>query len=408
MKILLINKYLYPKGGDAISTLSTGSLLSEKGHKVFYWGMDHPDNSEYPYKDSFVSFVDYNKPLRISQQLKATLNIFYSFEAKRKIDSLLKKIKPDIVHLNNFAHQISPSILDAIKQYNIPVVMTMRDYKIVCPSYSMLSNGKPCEKCKNGEYYHCFLKKCTKNSLLKSLVNTLEMYLHHRILHLYDKINIYISPSRFLMHKLKEMGFHRQIIYLPNFVDIEIVQPSYEWEEESIVYVGRLSYEKGLETLIDAVRGLSIMLKIIGDGPIMKELIERNKRESINNVNFLGYIKGEQLYKEIKKSKAVVIPSEWYENNPRSVIEAFALGKPVIGARIGGIPELVKDNETGLTFEPGNAGDLNEKIKMLLADRSKLIEMGKNARQFVETELNPEKHYRRLMEIYSQIIAHSS
>jgi len=206
------------------------------------------------------------------------------------------------------------------------------------------------------------------------------------------------------MHKLKEMGFHGQIIYLPNFVDIEIVQPSYEWEEESIVYVGRLSYEKGLETLMDAVKGVSIKLKIIGDGPIRKELVEWVKKEGIGNVDFLGYMKGKQLYKEIKKSKAVVIPSEWYENNPRSVIEAFALGKPVIGARIGGIPELVKDNETGLTFEPGNAKDLKEKIKELLGNSSLLKKMGGNARRFVETELNPEKHYQKLMEIYQGVM----
>ena len=148
MKILLVNKFLYPKGGDAISTVATGNLLSEKGHQVFYFGMKNPKNPDFSYQEYFVSDVDYDANLNFFQKLKLTFRIFYSWEARNKVGHLLKKVKPDIVHLNNFAHQITPSILDEIKKYHIPVVMTMRDYKIVCPSYSMLANGKPCKRCR--------------------------------------------------------------------------------------------------------------------------------------------------------------------------------------------------------------------------------------------------------------------
>ena len=164
MKILLINKFLYPKGGAAISTLTTGNLLQQKGHEVFFWGMDHPKNPSYPHSEYFVSYVDYNKPQSVSGKFKSAVNLLYSFEAKEKMAAYLNIVRPDIVHLNNFAHQISPSILDVFAKYKIPTVMTIRDYKLVCASCGLLAKGKPCEKCRGGKYYWCFFSRCTKGS----------------------------------------------------------------------------------------------------------------------------------------------------------------------------------------------------------------------------------------------------
>ena len=404
MKILLINKFLFPKGGDAISTLNTGKLLSDKGHEIIFWGMDHPKNSDYPYKNLFVSYVDYSKSGGSIGQFHEAINLLYSFEAKNKIEKLLKIKKPDIVHLNNFAHQISPSILDVFAKYNIPTVMTMRDYKLVCPTYSMLLDGKPCERCKAGKYYWCFFKKCTKGSYLKSLLNTLEMYLHHKILRIYNKIDVIIATSKFLKEKHIEMGLRNKIVYLPNFVSTVDHLPTFQWEEKSIVYFGRLSREKGLFTLLNAVAGLDIQLKIIGDGEIRQDLELKVKSEGLNNVVFMGYKLGENLKQEIKSSIATVLPSEWYEAFGRSIIESYALGKPVVGARIGGIPELVKDGRTGYTFTPGNAVDLRNKIEHLLEHKDKAVEMGKNGRRFVEEEFNAEKHYQGLLEIYQMAL----
>jgi len=400
MKILLVNKFLYPKGGDAISTVSTGKLLESKGHKVIFWGMDHSENPDYPHKDLFVPYVDLNAPTGIFQQIKASGNLIYSFEARKKIDKLLKIEKPDIVHLNNFAHQISPSILDVFARYRIPTVMTMRDYKLVCPTYSMLSDRRPCEKCKNGKYYWCFLKKCTKDSYTKSLLNVVEMYLHHKILHIYAKINIFIATSKFLKEKVKEMGLKAEVVYLPNFLNIDTFKPCYKWREKSLVYIGRLSPEKGLFTLLRAIKGLNIKLKIFGDGPIKKDLEEKVRKEKIQSVYFLGHKSQDELKDEVIASMAVVIPSECYETFGLAVIEAFALGKPVVGARIGGIPELVRDGETGLTFEPGNEEDLRKKIKYFTKNPGKIIEMGKNSRKFVEKNFNSENHYKELIKIY--------
>jgi len=406
MKILLINKFLYPKGGDAISTLNTGKLLEKKGHQVFFWGMKHPKNPDFPYSEYFVDNIDYESQ-SIREKFSNSLKILYSFEAKRKIEKFINNVaKPDIVHLSNFAHQISPSILDIIKKYNISTVMTMRDYKLVCPSYTMLSGGKPCEKCKGGRYYWCFINRCTKNSHLKSLVNVIEMYLHHKILNIYSQINIIIATSEFLKKTHIKMGLTNPIICLSNFVNIEDFTPECSWEEKSIVYFGRLSREKGLFTLLDAIKGIDdIQLKIVGEGPIRKDLEQKVEKEGINNVVFAGYKSGENLKKEIKRSMFSIIPSECYETFGLTIIESYALGKPVIGSRIGGIPELVIDGVTGYTFEPGNAEDLRCKILTLCEKPEKIIQMGKNARNLAEENYNTEKHYKRLMEIYSIAMA---
>lgn len=408
MKILLVNKFLYPKGGDAICTLATGKLLSQKGHQVFYWGMDHPDNPLYPHKEHFVSYADYNKHMNMLEKFRATLKICYSLESKRKIEKLIKIIEPDVIHLNNIHHHVSPSILDALRKRNIPVVMTLHDYKVVCPYYYLMQqDGTPCEKCKGGKYYFCFLGKCTKGSFSKSLVNTIEMYIHHKILHIFDKVDLFISPSLFLKNKVRKMGFDKEIVYLPNFVDLANYSPQYRWKERSVVYFGRLSPEKGLFTLLNAVKGLDVQLKIIGDGPIKRQLEQKVSDEKISNVVFTGYKKGKELKREIQNAVATITPSEWYENNPRTIIESFALGKPVIGSRIGGIPELVKDGQTGYTFESGNFEDLKNKIKYLTENADLIIKMGEKARNFAEKNFNAQNHYEKLIKIYDKALKHN-
>lgn len=403
MKILLINKFLYPKGGDAICALATGELLRARGHEVVFWGMRHSDNADFPNAEDFVENVDYVRSGGARKQFRMAANLLYSLEAKRKVEAVIKSERPDLVHLHNFAHQISPSVLHVFKKYKIPVVMTMHDYKLICASYTLLSHGKLCEKCAGGAYFNCFREGCVKDSRAKSLLNTLEMYLHHKILRIYSLVDVFISPSRFLKDKLGAMGFKKRIEVLPNFINPSEFVSKYEAVERSICYVGRLSIEKGVATLIEAVKGLDVTLKIIGDGPLKEILEKETQSKGIKNVEFLGYKSNNELKDAIKRSMFLVIPSEWYENNPRSVIESFALGKPAIGARIGGIPELVKNHETGLTFEPGNVEDLREKIGYMVSNPEKVIEMGKNARRFVEQELNAEKHYERLIAIYKLV-----
>ncbi len=404
MKILLVNKFFYPKGGSEISFFETAKLLEERGHKVVFFAMEHPDNLPSSYAKFFVSRVDYEGDGSVFEKVKVAERLLYSFESKRKIRSLIEEEKIDIVHLNNIHHQISPSILHTFKNFNLPLVMSLRDYKMVCPTYSLLAKGTLCDRCRGGKYYWCFLNHCSKDSYLKSALNTLEMYLHHKILHIYELVDTFISPSLFLKKKIREMGFKGEVIHLPNFVKLTDFQPSYDYKKRPIIYFGRLSREKGLFTLLKGVEGLHLKLRIIGDGPLRKELERKVKGDKSNKVFFAGHKQSEELRKEIRESMFVVLPSECYENSPRTVIEAFALGKPVIGARTGGIPELVRDGETGLTFEAGNTGDLRDKIGTLLKNPQVISQMGRRARRWVEEEFNPEKHYQGLMEIYRKAI----
>lgn len=408
MNVLQINKFHYLRGGSERVYFGTADVLERHGHKVTFFSMVHPENVSCETSRYFMPDVDLNtNDISHKDQIKIALRVLYSSEAKKRLSRLLDRYPIDIAHLHNIHHQISPSILHELKERNIPVVMTLHDYKMVCASYSLMNDEKTCESCCGGKYYKAISQRCIKNSVAKSILATVEMYLHHKLLDIYNNVDLFISPSVFLKNKLKEMGFKKKVAHLPNFVTkFERGDNDADDKENSLVYFGRLSREKGVQILIKAVKqlqeksALKVKIKIIGDGHLKDVLEEETKVERIDNVQFFGYMRGESLYNEIGKSAAVVLPSEWYENNPISVLEAFALGKPVIGAHIGGIPELVKDTVTGLTFKPGDAGDLAEKITALLSDSNMMKRMGENARLFVEQNFSAERYYQGLIKIY--------
>jgi glycosyltransferase involved in cell wall biosynthesis len=413
MKILIANKFFYPKGGSEISMFNIAEILLQHGHEIKFFSMKDSKNIKSEDDKYFVSFIDFHQLNSFFKKIYAFFRVLYSFEAKRKIELLIKEFKPEILFAHNIAHHITPSIFHLAKKHNIKIIQFMHDFKVVCPSYLMKwGNGVICDGlCRNKKFFWCTIKKCSHNNFFWSLTNTLEMYLHHSILHSYDLVDVYISPSRFLKNKVEEMGFKKKIVVLPNFVWLDEFEPSYEFEENTICYFGRLSKEKGLFTLLNAVKGLNVKLKIIGEGPLKDELQNLAASFSLRdkeNIKFLGYKTGEELKNEIKKSMFVVLPSEWYENNPRAVLESFALGKPVIGSRIGGIPELVIDGLTGYTFEVGNVEDLREKILYLIKNSQKVIELGKKARKFVEDNHNPKIYYEKLMKILSDCLKSST
>ncbi len=412
LNILHINKFHYIKGGAERYYFNTSRLLESNGHKSIFFSMHHPENLPCETSDYFLPYVDLSSSGNgIFGRVRAAGRIVYSMEAKRRLSKLLDRYTVDVAHLHNIHHQISPSILHELNRRKIPVVMTLHDYKMSCGSYSMISGGGQCEACRGRKYSQIAIKRCVKGSLIKSVLLTVEMYLHHKILDIYDNVGIFISPSVFLMNKLKEMGFNKEIVHLPYFVSLENFDKTGDNVNNSVVFFGRLSAEKGLFTLLNAAKNLKaqgdVFVNIIGDGPIKTQLEEKVNREHIDNVKFFGHMKGRKLYDEVRKNRAVVITSEWNENYPVSVLEAFALGKPVVGSRIGGIPELVKDGETGFTYEPGNSDDLSEKIKLLLSVNVSCVDMGYNASQFAVTKLNPTKHYQELMAIYELVMTNS-
>lgn len=403
MKILLVNKYFYLKGGSEAVFFDTARLLKDKGHDMIYFSMDHPLNRTCSQSEYFVSRVDYNETKKLSQKFKASKNLIYSFEAKKKFEALIEKERPDIIHLHNIYHQISPSILSVCRKYKLPTVMSLHDYKLVCPIYTLFTDGHLCEKCLNKKYYWCWFKKCTRGSYIQSFLNATEMYIHHKLLNIYDQVDVFVSPSLFLMKKLREAGFRGKIVLIPHFVWVNDFVPSSTCEENVILYFGRLSAEKGIFTLLEALKGQKVRCHIIGSGPLKHELENKIHSCGINNVTLSVHKPWENMMDMLRRALFVILPSEWYENSPRVIYEAFAMGKPVIGSRTGGIPELVKDHQTGLTFTPGDASDLREKISQLWQNQEWVIKMGRNARNFVEDNFGPESYYEKLMELYTHM-----
>lgn len=403
MKVLQINKFFYRKGGAEVYFFDLSNLLEEHGHEIIPFSMDSKSTFETGYSDFFVSEIDISRPSLSWKGIKSIGRIMYSFEAKKSLEELIKKTKPDICHIHNIYHHISPSIFAVLKKYNIPVVMTIHDYKLICPNYSLFNKDHVCEKCFVHKYYQPVFQRCIKNSSLAGFINFLEMSFH-KAMKFYEKgVDVFISPSEFVKNKMVEWKQdENKFKVIPHFINTTDVDADFT-NDGYIAYVGRISPEKGIQILVDAMKQVipEIKLKVLGNGPIRESLQVQSKDL---NVEFLGFKNKDDLKKIISKAKFVVVPSVLYEVFGLSIIEAFAMGKPVIGANIGAIPELVKDNQTGLLFEPGNAKELALKIDSLYNNDSWVVEMGENARGLVEDKLNADLHYQKMVEVYENLI----
>jgi glycosyltransferase involved in cell wall biosynthesis len=406
MKILLVHNYFHIVGGAETYFFNLAKLLERKGHQVIFFSMADSKNLPSKFSHYFVSNFPPLDKLTFIKKIKALSRIFYSFEAKRKIRQLIKDYRPDIVHIHNIWYEITHSIILEIKRNNIPIIMTLHDYRSICPNHQMLIKKELCSRCIKGAYVNAILRRCLIGSLIRSTCGALINYFNTFILQSYKYINLFISPSLFLLQKIKEsnLGRNIEVTNLPYCIDLANYHPEYENREETIVYFGRLSYEKGLDVLLDAVKNIDITLKIIGTGPMEDCLRKKIKAESITNVQLMGFLSREQIIQDVSKSLFSVLPSLWYENYPNSIIESFALGKPIVASRIGGIPELIRDRENGLLFSTGDSEDLKSKIESMLVDKKMILDMGRKARLWVEENLDCEKHYPLLMDHYKKAI----
>lgn len=407
MIILSVNKYYWRKGGSEAVFFGEKDMLESEGHSVIPFSMACRENEDTTYSKYFVREVDYDKPA-LKDRLVAASKIIYSFNAARMMKKLLSNHSPDLAHFHIFQHQISVSVFSSLKRKKVPIILTLHDLKPICPSYTMYTNGAVCEACIGGGFYNCFVNRCTKGSALGSLINSFEMYFHH-MAGFYRDVDRYIAVSKFYMEKMIEYGFPRKkISYLPNFIDAseytnDVVDSGY------VLYFGRLSEEKGVASYIEsAAINPEIPHFIVGTGPLEKDLIKKVEKESLSNVSFLGFKSGQELKKILAEALCVVVPSEWYENCPMTVLEGFASGKPVIGANIGGIPELIDQGVDGLLFRPGDVQELAKKTRWVFEHRLEAAEMGLRGRKKVKDNFNYAKHYRGLMSIYDAVIKEKS
>ncbi len=405
VRILLVNKFYFPLGGTETCLFHLENLLRQKGHFVVNFSTRDLRNKASEHSRFFVEKIDYNRrDISLGQKLTFAARLLYSRDAARKMDALLRQTKPDIAHLHNICHQISPSILPVLNRRGIPIVQTLHDLKLACPNYRMLGPDGPCERCKGHRYYNVALQRCVKNSLAFSSLNCIEAYFHSAI-RIYDLVDLFICPSRFNRDKLISFGQDpRRFRHLPNFVELD---PSPSLSSGGyILFCGRLGSEKGLFTLLKAVQADSnIKLVIAGSGPEELPVRRYLSEKDVDNVELAGFLSGEERNRLIRRSSFMVVPSECYENCSLSVLEAFASGKPVVGSNIGGIPEQITPGVNGLLFEPGNVEDLREKIRYLVSHPEEVLRMGKGARQTAEGIYSPDAHYSRLMQIYSEAAA---
>ena len=404
MNILSVNKYFWKKGGSETVFFGEKQLLESHGHQVIPFSMQSSQNLETPFSKYFVTEVNYTEK-GLYNKISAASKIIYSFEARRKIESLLRDHSPDLAHFHIFQHQISPSVFGPLQKRKIPILLTLHDLKPICPNYKMLTNGRVREECKGKRFYNCTLNRCTKGSLLGSLTNTLEMYFHY-LMGYYQSVDYYIAPSQFIKNKFIDFGFpESKMKYLPNFIDAPRHADGSR-DDRYVLYFGRLSHEKGLPTLLRSAKSTPrIRYRIVGNGPLERELQEWTEREKLSNVIFHGYQTGNTLKKLLEGASCVVLPSEWYENCPMSLLEAFASAKPVIGTDIGGIPELIENGEDGIVVPPGDHQALADAIRTLWENPEQAKAMGQAGFEKVKERHSPEKHYQGLISIYESALS---
>lgn len=398
MKVLLVNKFLYPKGGAETYTFKLGETLINYGHEVQYFGLENSKNVVGNNIGEYVSDMDFNKG--ILKNLTAPFRIIFSYEAKKKISKVLYDFEPDVVHMNNIQFHLTPSIILAVANYRkntgrrVKIVYTAHDYQLICPSHGLFdSDINVCEKCLGGNYTHCLLTKCMKNSRSKSFLAMLDAY-YWKYSKAYSYIDTIICPSRFLKSKLDvQSRFAEKTVAIHNF--IEPKQAETVDKGDYVLEFGHLSKDKGTLTLLEVAKRMpDVRFLFAGYGEAEAEIAK------VPNAEYVGFKTGEELNKLITKALCTVCPSEMYENCPYTVMESQIVGTPIIGADIGGIPELIREGETGLMFKAGDVGDLEKKLKHLLKTPGVLDTYTANCKNIsFET---PESYCQQLLRLYSE------
>lgn len=349
MKILMVNKFLYPRGGSESYMLKLGDELKSQGHEVEYFGMYDEKNTVGNSENSYTTNMDFHSTG--IQRFLYPFKIIYSFEAYKKIGQVLDSFKPDIVHMNNINFQLTPSIVYAVKKRNIPLVQTVHDYQMICPNHLLYSfnETKPCDRCINGSKLNCLKYKCIHDSKVKSLLGVIEAKLYS-FLKTYKKVDLYVCPSNFLEKKLLTASdiYNGKTFTIHNFIERKFTPNKLENNNPYIVFVGRLSAEKGVKLLSETAKLLpKINFVVAGTGP------DDDCLKDIPNINLLGFVSGQDLADLMANAKLLIAPSVCYENCPLSILEAHSMGVPVVTMNSGGMAELVCDGKTGgLCFEP--------------------------------------------------------
>ena len=400
MKILQANKFFFANGGSETVMFQERDYLLANGHEVVDFAMQDTRNFASQYANYFVENKSYkSQSANKLSKIADVISFVHSTEAVKNISRLINDTKPDIVHCHNIYHQLTPSIIGAAKKLGVPVVLTLHDYKPVCPTYNRLQQGEPCSKCLEDDFTQVLRNKCAGGSLGKSTVLFVEAIVQ-RLMRNYEKVDAFIAPSQFMQQSIARRLPENRIKQLYNGIDVNSVKSSGK-DDGYVLYIGRLVPEKGVETLLKAHANSnqSWQLKVAGTGPLLDVL-----KAQYNPRIFVGYLAGDALKSLIEKAAVVAVPSEWYENCPMSVLEAMAYGKPVVGSHMGGIPELVKDGKTGLLYTAGNVNELTVVLDRLMSSSTLRQEMGTAGRLRVTQFFSLDSHNKGLIDIYRNVL----
>lgn len=343
-------------------------------------------------------FSKHNDAIASMPKLMTAANTVWSGQVAAEFEGKLRLFQPDVVHVHNTFPLISPAIYWVSARLQLPVIQTLHNFRLMCPQAMFLRDGKVCEDCLGKLPWRGAARGCYRGSKLQSTVLVGMVTVHRAMGTWQNKVTRYIALNEFCRGKFIEGGLPAErIVIKPNFVDFESPAPA---ERKGFLFVGRLSSEKGVDTLVNAQHQLSgSELRVAGTGPDGALL------DDVPGLNALGALPMEQVRTEMSAALALVLPSIWYENFPRTLVEALGCGLPVIASRIGALAELVKDGETGLLFDPGNANDLARKMRWALDNRPAMAAMGRKARQQYEAEFTAERNYQQLIEIYESAIS---
>lgn len=403
MNIVFANKYYYLKGGAERYMFDLQDLLVKHGNVVVPFAMKNGRNRASGWSDRFVSQVETERVKFSLSGLKTAGRLLYSLEARWKFARLLDEIKPDLVHVHNIYHQISPSILPAAKERRIPVVMTAHDYHLVAPNYSLFHDGRICEHTRPDSFWRAVPNRCVKGSVTASALEAAAMSLHRALGLWRNNVDRIIAPSAWMAAVLEEYGIDgTKVRHVPYSIDTR------EWtvsqKGDCALFVGRLSPEKGVDTLIRAAAlQKDVPVRIVGNGPEDMRLHRLAEKLGADNVTFVGWKKGEDLKAEYERARFVVVPSLWYEVFGLIVLEAYASGKPVVATQMGGLGEIVRHDETGKLVSAGDVEGLAKAMKILWNSQEQCTLMGRRARKWVELDFTPERHYEAVMGVYKEV-----
>ena len=415
MKIILVNYRYFVSGGPERYLFNIKEVLEKNGHTVVPFSIKNQNNvsSEYeryfmkPVGNDAVYFSEYNK-FNIITTLKSFLRMFYSFEAKRKLSQLIREVKPDIIYVLHYQNKISASIFDAAKKRRVPVVHRISDFGLICSNalfYRPIQKDI-CERCLNGSKMNAVINKCVHDSRVYSFIKAASLKFQ-QTLQIREKIQAFVVPSMFTIEKLKAYGLPpSKIAHVPTFFNFQSIPGAPEISYEPFaLYVGRIEPEKGLMTLIKAFEGTGFSLKIIGfsnsgfDDELKNYLIGKNE-----NIEFLGRKSFAEIQAYLAKCSFTIVPSEWYDNFPNTILESFAFRKCVIATNIGSLKEMVLDEQTGLLFKIKDHLDLRKKITRLFNNDTECQRLGLNAFTRLSSEYSEEEHYTKLIKIFSSVI----